>query len=518
MTFLARTAAVIRDDLLARWAAAYRARGLDLAIDRDSDAYGQADALALNLEGLELTAQGNAHQVLIARASGSALDDFASDDGTARKPAASARRHVTVSGPTSATTSIGGAYLTSSSGLRFNAIDATGAALTSITTDGAGAAEILVECTTTGTRGNVAADTILTWSSAPTGFGGTGSVAATATNRREGVRAEADEDLKTRLLDRRRERPASGNRADWREKVREVTGVADVYVYPAARPPASYPNASTPDKPGCLTLLVIGPTSGDAPVNTRFVIGGAGSAGARCTQIEDFLEGARDATLSETTTGRQWRPVTLPQANRCAKTPLRLVVNVTVQLVLTAARPFPWTGTMSVDGTSSTTSLVVTGDQTAKSGKAALVPIGTAAIRGGMQVVTLGTGVYAAGVTTFPVTLPDGGTTLAAAPVATLLVRPAPPDWSAIRTAVFAFFDAMGPADYNLVGEITHPDSARWPTASEQGPSTLYPTALGARVLSDVPAVLSAAVTSPSSPLYPADEEMADLGYLVVTA
>ena len=101
----------IRDDLLAQWAASYRSRGEDLAIDRDSHAYAEADALALQLEGLEIAAQSNALQVLVRNASGGRLDDFARDDGTTRKAAVAARRHVSVSGGTSTTTSVGGAYL-----------------------------------------------------------------------------------------------------------------------------------------------------------------------------------------------------------------------------------------------------------------------------------------------------------------------------------------------------------------------------------------------------------------------
>lgn len=512
MPFTARSAAEIRDDLLAQWAASYRARGEDLAIDQDSDAYAEADALSLVLEALEIQAQTNANQVLLSKTSGGGLDDAARDDGTARKSASKARRHVSLSGTAGVTSSVGGAYLTTASGLRFDPIDSTGGALSSITLDGSGVAEILVECATTGKRGNIATSTVLTWSSAPTSFAATGTVSATTTSRRDGAAIERDGELRTRLLDRRRERPASGNRADWRDKVREVTGVADAYVYPLAMPPASYPGASTPSTRGCVTVLAIGPTSGDEVTNTRFVIGGAGTAGGQCDEIEDFLEGDRDKDLNVTTEGRQWRPVTVPRGNYAVKTPRKLTQDVSLEVVLSPSRPYPWTydASMTVDASSSTAALKVAGNHTAKSGKKALVRVGTSVIRGGYQRVTLGASSYSGGVTTFD----QVADALLAIPTASSVVLPAPPDWTAIRTAVFGYFDALGPGEYT--GSPSN--SARWPTVVDAGSSTVYGSVICARVIADVDAVLSAVASAPSTPVVPTDEQMVDLGYLVVHA
>lgn len=516
MPFAARSAAEIRDDLLAQWASDYRARSLDLAIDQDSDAYAEADALSLVLESLEIQAQQNAMQVLLSRSSGGALDDFAGDDGTSRKPAVSARRHVAVSGPVSTTTSLSGQYLTSSSGLRYDPIASDGSALGSITTDSAGDATILAECARTGPLGNVATGTVLTWSTPPTSYASTATVSATSTSRREGTSIETDAVLKLRLLDRRRERPASGNRSDWREKVREVSDVSEAYVFPLARPPASYPGASTPQTLGCVTVLACGPvrTDIDEPVNSRFAIGGAASAGLECTSIEAFIEGTRDADLNVVTNGRQWRPASLAQANYAIKTPRSQAQNVTLELVLSASRPFPWTydGAMVVHSSSSTTSLVATGDHTAKNGKAALVQVGTSVICGGYQLVTLPTGTYNGG--TGRTTWSFVSTPFRGAPVSTSVVLPAPPDWTSIKTSVVEFFDEMGPGEYTGAPS----GSERFPPPDVQSPSTLYPSALGARVINDVPSVLSATVTTPSTAATPVDEYMLDLGLLVVRA
>ncbi len=515
MPFAARSAAEIRDDLLSHWAASYRARSLDLAIDRDSDAYAEADALSLILEGLEIQAQQNAVQTLIGRASGGALDDFAVDDGTGRKAAVAARRHVTVSGPVSTTTALAGQYLTSSAGLRFNPVASDGSALGSITTDSDGAATILVECTRTGVLGSIATGTILTWSTPPTSYASTATVSATTTSRRDGAAVETDEDLKVRLLDRRKERPASGNRSDWREKVREVTGVSEAYVYPLARPPASYPAASTPQTLGCVTVLACGPvlTDIDAPVNTRFVVGGASSGGDEATQIKAFIEGTRDNELNVTTEGRQWRPASLAEANYCVKTPIQQLQSVTLELVLAVSRPFPWTydATFEVHASSTASSLVVTGDHTSKNGKRALVKVGAAYIRGAYQLVTLPTGSYSGGTgrTTFAMS-----PALLAAPFATSVVLPAPPDWVAIKTAVVDYFNDLGPGEYT--GNPT--GSERFPEPTSQAPATLYPSALAARVIADVPAVLAATATTPSGTTTPVDESMLDLGDLIVRA
>lgn len=515
MPFTARSAAEIRDDLLSVWAAKYRIRGQDLAIDRDSDAYAEADALSLTLEGLEIQAQQNGAQVLLRRASGGALDDFAEDDGTARKGAVTARRHVSVSGPVSTTTALAGQYLTTSSGTRFNPINADGSALASIVTDSSGAAVILVECAVTGSAGSISTSTVLTWSSPPTSFASTGTVTSTTTNRRDGAEREDDSDLRARLLELRRERPASANRADWREKVREVTGVSEAFVYPLAAPVAdgvSLPATGTPSVPGCVTVLAVGPVQSDAdnPTNTRFVIGGAASAGLRCSQIEDFIEGDRDADLSVTTTGRQWRPASLPQGNYTVKTPRKQTQDVDLRITPASSTPFPFTydAGFTVHSSSDTTHLVVDGDHTAKDSKAVLVRLGTSVIRGGYAPVTLTVGSYNGGTnrTTWTVAA------MAGAPVAGSVVLPAPPAWVNIKAAVLAYFDALGPGEYSY-GYVA---SARFPAPEDGSPSTLHPTALAARVITEVSTVLACTTSTPSTATTPVDEYLLDLGYLIV--
>lgn len=512
MPFTARSAATIRDELLSTWATSYRLRGADLAIDRDSDAYAEADALSLLLEGLEIQASLNANQVLIAKASGGGLDDWARDDGTARRAAVTARRHVTLSGPSSTTTPLGGAYLTSASGLRYNPISPDGTALTSVATDSGGAAVILVECERAGALGSISTGTVLTWSSPPTGFASTGTVSATTTNRREGAERERDEVLRRRLLERRRERPASGNRADWREKVREVAGVADAFVYPLAMPPATYPGVSTPHTLGCVTVLAVGAPneSVDEPVNGRFTIGGAAGPGERCTQLEDYIEGDRDADLNVTTTGGQWRPASLPQDNYCVKTPQADARSFEIQIKNATGSAFPWVydAGMTVHSSSTSTSLVVNGDHTAKNSKNALVRVGTSVIRGGYAQVNLGAGSYnsGTGLTTWSVADMGG------APIPVHVVLPRPPNYTAVKEAVIAYLDSLGPGEYTGSPAA----SARHPSPDSVSPSAVYLSALAAAVITGVPTVLAATVTSPVADVLPVDEAMVDLSYLTV--
>lgn len=263
MTFTARSAAAIRDAALEDLRARYLARGEDLDTSEGSDAYNHLDALALEFEGLELAAQEAAHRVLLRYQNGTDLDESAEDDGTARKGATFARRDVAVVGPPSASTPVAGATLSTPSGLRFRPVDpSTGEALTSIDTDGSGDATITVECLTAGVAGNLVPGTVLTWSSAPTGFAATGAVAS-GTGARTGEDREGDDDLRNRLLLRRKERPGGGNRSWWWAEARLVSGVGEAFVYRVMASPESPPGsgvyAYTPNTRGDITVMPFAP-------------------------------------------------------------------------------------------------------------------------------------------------------------------------------------------------------------------------------------------------------------------
>lgn len=495
MAFTARSAATIRDALLEDWRARYVARGADLDITEDGDAWALAEAIAIEQEALELGAQEAANRVLVRSTFSTDLDDFAEDQGTGRFPASATRLYATVTGANSTTYPLAGETLNSSRGIAYLPIDTAGAALTSVATDGSGNATVLVEAQTAGTDGNLALATVLTWSSPPSGMGATGVVAADAGNARDGEDEESDTDLQTRILELMRERPASGNRADVRSIALEITGVVKAYVYPllapARVPPETRPAVGTPHTSGTWTVVVMGDAQGDSVSNER-VIGP--TAGAELTTHKGYFEGTHDAAGSVRSAAdavfSQRRHVTLETANYTVEAVNVQAQNVAVTLVLDSSASWSWTGAAMAIVSSTTTTLTIAGDVTAtRNGKDALVFIGTGNTRGGWTKINLGTGVFGGVNTVFTFTA------LAAAPTTAKGCYPAPSNWSALRLAAFAHMDALGPSDVNI---STYPRSARFPPESWGDRATLYPLRLGADLMA-VSGVLTATVTTPAA-------------------
>ena len=81
-----------------------------------------------------------------------------------------------------------------------------------------------------------------------------------------------------------------------------------------------------------------------------------------------------------------------------------------------------------------------------------------------------------------------------------------------LKAAVLAYFDALGPGEYSY-GYVA---SARFPAPEDGSPSTLHPTALAARVITEVSTVLACTTSTPSTATTPVDEYPLDLGYLIV--
>jgi len=497
MTFAVRSAAQIRDAILADRRARYLLAGRDLDIQEGSDAYAEAEAYALEAEAQELGTKEAAERVLVRSATSEDLDAFAEDLGTGRSPATFARRRVAVTGTPSATLSLAGETLNAASGVRYAPIDSTGAALASVTLDVLGAATVLTQADTEGTVGNAETGTVLTWSTTPSGMGATGTV-TTGSGTRSGADEETDADLQTRLLELMRERPASGNRADWRAKAMEIDGVEGAFVYPLLAPPASAPGVGTPHTPGCVTVVVVGPAQGDSTTNSRVI---EGVAGAALSAHKGYVEGTHEADGDETTTGTQWRPVTIEAADYTVEAANTQAQDVVAAILLAPGSTWSWSGSALTGVSASLTQFVASGDQRAKEGKDALVFVGTSGVgstRGGWKKVNLGTSPsYGGGNTTFTFATP-----LDTAPDHTKGAYPAPSVWEALRLAAFEHFDDLAPSD---VDTITYPRSARFPPES-WGPgyyAKLYRQIL-ARDLMGVSGVLTAAITTPSGDVTPA--------------
>ena len=510
MPFTPRIAATIRDALLADWRTRYLALSppQDLSIEEGSDAYNQADAWSMSLEPMEYLAGQAAARVLIRGQFGTDLDTSASDDGTAREAASAGRVTLPVSGPLSASTPVNGATLSAASGLRFVPVDAvTGEPLVEISTDGAGAATITLEAQTPGTDGMVAAGTRLTWSTAPTGFASTAVVAAVV---RRGENAETDVELQARLIARRRERPGSGNRSDWREWGVAVAGVGELFVYPRTR----ITNAGDWifQAPGCVVLEPLAP----APDADSYVQNADGTVGAGldpdatripstdlCDLVRGYLDGALDATGDAVPDASQVQryPATMNADNLDIRPAAVVAIAVRVRVTTEpSVAPWPWGQSNSSlrNVVSATTTALTLDDVTGiRANQQLAVNVGTSYVRGGWWVASVQSVVGSV------VTL---ATPLPVAPGTGDDVRPDCGLWAAIREAILKVFDGLGPGDSRvLLEDLTRGavdgQSARYPRPPTW-PDRLFQSALVTRI-GDIAGVAGVQVELPAGNITP---------------
>lgn len=495
MSFTGRSRDTLRSNLLGKWASEYSSIGYTLLTARGSDAYLWASATAVMLEGLEAQAEQVERDILPDQASSGALDRHAFVDGLTRRAGFTARHSVTVTSAIAGTYTINaGTRMAYSDGTLYIVEDAS-----VVTSGGSPSGAISVRAVEPGVATTRTTGDTLTFSTAPTGLNSTGTVASTI---RAGTDAESDSSLAERIIAHRRERPGSGNRADWREWVKGYTGteITEAYVYPLLSP------AGTPSTPGTVTVVAIGPAQGDSVTNTRIVPTDDASTrpgATELTRIEDYIEGDRlaDGTSISSAPSDALRPVAITPGNYIVQEIAVSSQNVVMTVTVTRANAAQWPGTMTVVSATAST-LVVSGNQTANANKTAIVDIGTANYRGGFKKFTLGAGVFGGVNTTF--TMTDS-----AISTATGTVYPAVGNFDTIRTAVLAYFDALGPGD-------TSPAS-RWPTEDDGGRATLYRTALAAAAI-DVSGVLSATVGTPAADVTPAAKTVVTLGSLRITS
>lgn len=532
MPFSARTAVTIRDTLLSRWRARYAAMvpPRDLDITEGSEAYNLCDALAHELCGIELGAQQAANRVLVRSSTSTDLDRFAEDDGTARKSATAARHTVTVSGPVSSTTLINGATLATAAGLRFTPIDGTtGVALTSITTDGSGNATITVEAQTAGTSGNIATGTVLTWSSAPTGFAATGITSAVS---RVAQNAESDAALRQRLLERMREKPGGFNRAQVRDLGIRFAGVGECFVYPRARRMLSSPTAPEFGYPGVLTVIPVNAAPAEDSYTQSGTTTGQGlSASYSRVPTDPYVETVKQYFLGEldedgvavaASQQQELIPATLLPDNLFALAPEPVAVDVTVRLSLDPSiASWPWgvTTPASREVTASSTTWVDLDSTTGiAAGSRIAVFIGTNRVRGGWWLATVSTVVGLR--VTFAAAIPS------AAEVGAGYARPDCGLWDAVRREVLKLFDSLGPGDARTGGTVSgglitggtvSVPSARYPRpTAASSPETLFRSRI-TQVAQGVDGVLGVEVVDPSGDRIPAPGYLIAPGTITVT-
>lgn len=518
--FAARNRQQIRDSLLSDWASRYLALNppVTLLTIPGSDAYMFADALALEIEGLESQAATLTKEILPDQADTDYLNRHGSVDGVTRNPAVAWSGKIQINGTPAATVTFGTSVLVSTTGLLYGAFtDASlNTPIASIVLDGAGHATIRATCSALGLATTLPDATTLTWSSAPANALSTAAVIGSGTVI-QGADTELDSAYAARIILRRQSRPASGNRADWYNWAVAVTGVADACVYPLYSYVLSQANT-----PGCVTVVVLGPVAadstgkqnGDAATNTRFT--------ANAASVGNYIEGTGTIGGTVTTTGAQLRPVTMLLADYTLLAPTKTSQVIELQLVQAAANAFPWTYNAAYLITSSTgTTAVFAGDLTGvlfpgSVAQPVLIKIPSGTVRGNYLALTPTSVVFAAGSTTLTFA---AGALLGATPVVGSVIAPAPSNWQQIRLAVFSYIDSLGPGD-------TSPAS-RWPSQEQRLRSVLYKSALAGAVIGEglnsfnVPAVgatgvLSATVVQPATDLTPAAFAMYDVSDLFV--
>jgi len=500
VAFTARTRSQIRDQLLGYWSAEYSVRGETLLTSEGSDAYLLASQIGVIEEALDAQAVQVSRDILPDQASTAALERFGVVYGIPRPVGTYAQLTAQVEGFAPSTFYVIPA-LTQASATDGTLYDVTTA---SVTTDINKLATIALTAVAIGVSGNRSVGAVLTFQTAPAGLLAPMSVLSCV----PAVGPATDEVYRAVLLGRLRDRPASGNRSDWRSWVTGYLGtsVAAAYVYPLLKPPAVVPGTGTVGTLGCVSVVAVGPAQGDSLIPLSVVPAddlSTRNEASPLPHIIDYINGDRTIAGVPTADGYQLRPVTMgPDGDNWTIESIGFsYTTVELELVMDGAFAFPWAGTMTVAVGSTNTSLVVTGDETAKEGLSALVSPQPAAERGTLRSVVLGNATFAAGETTF-----DQSADPVGSPLSGGLVYPSPPNWDLIRLAVFGFFDALAPGD-------TSPPS-RW-TAT--GNSIAFPSALAAAVLT-VPGVLSCVVIQPAAALTPAPKRVCNLSDLLVHA
>lgn len=195
----------------------------------------QARSIALALLGLYQSVQDAARDNIPSDETSSArLDEFAALFGLSNGAGSYGRKGATASAGGAGTVTYSGAgpfpyvlaagtTLTASDGVTI--VELT----SSLSFGSAGSLTGAFDAVTTGTAGNLALGSVLTWVSPPAGL--TSSVTLT-TGMSGGTAQESDGDLLTRILDRLQNPPKGGTAADWRAWAEGVTGVDAAYVYP----------------------------------------------------------------------------------------------------------------------------------------------------------------------------------------------------------------------------------------------------------------------------------------------
>lgn len=432
MAFTGRTLAALRTIALTGMSTRATAASLTLDTAEGSDAWKEADALASMVLAYEGSAEDLAQEIDPRTASETTLDRWMAITAQAAGDGVAGAYTVSVTGR-DGTVSIGARVLTRN-GLRYTPQS------TEVVISG-GTGTLSVEAAETGTDYELAVGDTLRWDAAPLGLDPTATVTIETTTAEDGDGAD---EKRAATLAWLRARPSGGNPAQIKTLAEQHRDCVVAYVYPTLAPHPSGQSsahtylASRLDTPGTFTVVALGAEQGDNPVS-----GGTTHSRSRTlTQANNvlaFLQGDQDADAVDTAgaVGQRFSTQVLPD-DAAVATPVINVVNTLITFTPNQANTPGWSGTMTIVS-STTTTVTVSGDQTAKDGEDVLLLVGIAAARGGWVKRTVTNGAFGGVNTVFDVdTLPA---------VAAGTVYPVLGHWESLRDAFFTWFDSLGPGD-----------------------------------------------------------------------
>lgn len=269
-----KDASEIRDDILRVISNGLKARGVTTpAVGYGSDYYVTAQAVANELEALYALAAVAGDTVMPDTATGDSLDRWLTSVGLARRGAASSSGFVTLVS-TASTTILTGSELTDANGARYTVT--TGALY-------ANGDLVPIASVAIGVGTNLAAATVLRWTSPPAYAASTAAVSSSGLAG--GCDAEGDETARARLLARLSVPPSGGN---WADAASVAVGASDnieaAFVYPSANGPST------------LHVAVTSPAA-SSTVRSR-VVAATPLAAANAALVGTFPEGIETVTTT----------------------------------------------------------------------------------------------------------------------------------------------------------------------------------------------------------------------------
>ena len=464
-------------------------------------AYQPCDATGAPITSTVLTASGNAviHLRCLTTGSTANLNTGVVLQWTNTPTNANATASVVViykmrlTGTASAVITFGASKLRSSTNNTYVPVDVNGASVSGVTLDGSGNADVYFKADTSGINAVVGSGATFTWTVTP------GSLNSTATvlsghGPIAGADAESESEYRERVLARRRDRPGSGNCADWKSWSEEVVNVKEAYVYSnyydnAGSTPYAYPLY------GALTVCIVGeaPSPPFDGTTDRFL------TSADVARVRAYIEGTQDAqgNLVQSRDQVMLRPATVSQNDYNICIPQTYLQDIDITITLSGVAVPTWSASTFTVGAGCTTTLLAnlsTNPITLGVKSGDWIGVRNPSIRGWYEYVRVES------MTTTSITLASD-TPLLVAPASGRTVRPASSNAAAVRDAILDTCARLGPT--TPTGGVT-----RWPAESTIGPSTLYRSSIIAAVISlpgvpgappGVSGVVNASLTTPAA-------------------